>query len=216
MPSAKIKVLLKSSDAIIKLAAPKVVTAGVNVARMGPRIILRSTVELLRANLLTRIISCITILVFDIVDLTRKRISKTQFAVNVLLSLLMVVGGTVGWNFGGRWIVFELLGGMADIVGGMIGAGIVVFLSGFVFGKACDKLIESDAKKMWKILDPHIDKLPEDERKTIRDCITAACLKRMYACKDRETFARELTSAIYTAYLEEAKGEASKNEGVTA
>ncbi|MCL1786923.1 MAG: hypothetical protein FWG38_02950 [Defluviitaleaceae bacterium] len=216
MPSAKIKILLKSSDAIIKLAAPKVVTAGVNVARMGPRIILRSTVELLRANLLTRIISCITILVFDIVDLSRRRISKTQFTVNVLLSLLMVVGGTIGWNFGGQWIVFELLGSMADIVGGMIGAGLVVFLSSFVFGKACDKLIESDAKKMWKIIDPYIEKLPKDEQKPVRDCITAACLKRMYACEDRQVFAAELVDVLYQAYLDEAAREDAKNEGLVA
>jgi len=127
MPRKKIKKIIKGSDAVLKLAAPKVVTAGVNVMRMGPRIILRSTVELMRANLLTRILSCVTILVFDIFDLSRKRISKSQFTVNVILSLLLVVGGTIGWNFGGRWIVLEIMGGMADIIGGMIGGGYCCF-----------------------------------------------------------------------------------------
>ena len=205
MPRKKIKKILKGSDAIVKLAAPKVVTAGVNVMQMGPRIILRSTVQLLRANLLTRILSCITILIVDIYDLSRKRISRTQFGVNSALSLLMVVGGTVGWNFGGRWIIFEILGGMAYIIGGMIGAGVVVFLSSFVFGKACDKLIESDAQKMWKIIDPYIEKLPEMERMPVRGSITGSCLKKMYASTSREQFAEDLVNTLQEMILEEAK-----------
>jgi len=207
MPRRKIKKLIAGSDAMVKLAAPKVVTAGVNVMRMGPRIILRSTVELLRMNLLTRILSCITILIFDIIDLSRKRISKTQFVVNVVLSLLLIVSGTIGWNFGGQWFVFELLGGMADIIGSMIGAGVVVFLSGFIFGKACDKLIGSDAQNMLKIIDPYIQQLPEEERKPVRGCITSSCLKKMFACENREAFAEDLVSTLHEMYLEEAKHE---------
>ena len=203
MPRKKIKKIIKGSDAIVKLAAPKVVTAGVNVVQMGPRIILRSTVALLRANLLTRILSCITILVLDVFDLARKRISRVQFIVNVVLALLLVVSGTIGWNFGGRWFVFELLGNTAEIVGGMIGAGIIVFLSNFVFGKACDKIIESDASKMWRILDPYIEKLPEIEREPVRDSITPSCLKRMYACKNRDIFAEDLVNTLHELATEE-------------
>jgi len=205
MPRKKIKKIIKGSDAIVKLVAPKVVTAGVNVVQMGPRIILRSTVELLRANLFTRILSCITILIVDIYDLSRKRISKMQFVVNGMLSLLLVVGGTVGWNFGGRWIVFEILGGMADIIGGMIGAGIVVFFSNVVFSKACNKLIESDADKMWKIVNPYIENLPEEERVPVKASITNSCLKKMYASADRGIFAEDLVSTLHELYLEEAK-----------
>jgi len=204
MPRKKIKKILKGSDAVVKLVAPKIVTAGVNVMRMGPRIILRSTVELLRANLITRILSCITILVVDIFDLSRKRISRTQFVVNMVLSLLLVVGGTVGWTFGGRWIVFEILGGMADIIGGMIGAGIVVFLSNVVFDKACKKLVESDAQKMWKIIEPYIQQLPEEERKPVRGSITGSCLKKMYASTNREQFADDLVNTLHEMILEEA------------
>jgi len=205
MPRKKIKKIIKGSDSLIKLAAPKVVTAGVNVMRMGPRIIMRSTVELMRANLLTRILSCITILIIDIFDLSRKRISKTQFIANVILSLLLVVGGTVGWNFGGRWIALEIMGGMADIIGGMIGAGVVVFLSGFVFGKACDKLIESDAQKMWKIINRYIEALPEEEQLSVRGSITNSCLKKMFACENREAFADDLINTLHELYLEEVK-----------
>ena len=204
MPRKKIKKILKGSDAIVKLAAPKVITAGVNVMRMGPRIILRSTVELLRANLLTRILSCVTILVVDIFDLSRKRISKTQFVINGVLSLLLIIGGTVGWNFGGRWIVFEVMGGMADIVGGMIGAGIVVFLSNVVFTRACSKLVESDAEKMWKIIHPLLEQLPEEERFSIRKSITTSCLKKMFACENRQIFAEDLINTLHELYVNEA------------
>jgi len=203
MPRRKIKKILKGSDSLVKLAAPKVVTAGVNVMRMGPRIILRSTVELLRANLITRIISCITILIVDMYDLVRKRISRVQFGVNVVLSLLLVVGGTVGWTFGGRWIVFEMMGGFADIIGGMIGAGVAVFLSSFVFGRACNKLIESDAAKMWKIIDPYVSRLPEEERDPVRACVSNSCLKKMFASADREVFAEDLIGTLHGLYLEE-------------
>ena len=203
MPRKKIKKIIKGSDAVVKLVAPKVVTAGVNVMRMGPRIIMRSAVELLRANLITRILSCVTILIVDIYDLSRKRISRTQFAVNCVLSLLLVVGGTVGWTFGGRWIVIEILGGMADIIGGMIGAGIVVFLSNVVFDKACKKLVESDAEKMWKIINPYIEKQPEEERQPIRASITGSCLKKMYASTDRELFAEDLVNTLHEMIIKE-------------
>lgn len=202
MPRKKIKKIIKGSDAVIKLAAPKVVTAGVNVMRMGPRIVLRSTVELLRANLLTRILSCITILILDLYDLGRKRISRVQFGVNVVLSLLLVVGGTIGWNFGGRWFVFEVMGGFADIIGGMIGAGLVVFFSNFIFDKACNKIVESDATKMWKILDPYICNLPVIEQEPVRKSITPSCLKKMYACENREIFAEDLVATLHELAME--------------
>ena len=198
----KVKKLIKGSDTLIKLAAPKIVTAGVNIMHMGPRIILRSTIELLRANLFTRILSCVTILVVDIYDLTRKRISKTQFTCNVILSLLIIVSGTIGWNMGGLWFAFEFLGGFADIIGGIIGAGITVFLSNLVFDKTCNILIESDAKKMWKIIDPYIEKLPEEERIPVRQSITGSCLKKMFACEEREVFAENLVSVLHEMILE--------------
>jgi len=197
MPRKKIKKIIKGSDAVIKLAAPKVVTAGVNIMYMGPRIILRSTVQLLRANLLTRILSCITILILDVYDLGRKRISRLQFAVNLVLSLILVVSGTIGWEIGRRWLIFEAMGGLADIVGSIIGAGIVVFLSNFAFDKACNKLIESDAQKMWKIINPYIEKLPDTERDPVRGSITNSCLKKMFACEDRETFAEDLVNTLH-------------------
>ena len=189
-----LKKLLKDSDTIIKLVTREVVTALVNILQMGPRIIFRSTVQLLRANLLTRVLSCITILIIDIYDLIRRRISKKQFICNVILSVLLIITGTIGWNMGGLWLAFEFLGGFADIIGSIIGAGITVFLSNFVFDKTCNILIESDAKSMLKIIDPYIEKLPEEKRLLVKKQITGSCLKKMFASEDKEAFAENLVN----------------------
>ncbi|MCL2387684.1 MAG: hypothetical protein FWC89_09090 [Defluviitaleaceae bacterium] len=186
------KLISSKKDQAIKIVAPKVVTGLANVMRLGPRMIFRSTMELLRANLITRILSCITLLVVDVYDLAKKRISVPQFTKNVILSALLVISGTVGWNWGSQWIVLEVFGGFVDIVGGIIGAGIMSFLSNLLLDKASGKIIETDAQKMWKILDPHIEALPENEQQEIRDKITSTCLKNMYASEDREKYAADL------------------------
>jgi len=190
------KMIIKKKESAVKLIAPKIVTAIANIMRLGPRMIFRSTVELMRANLITRILSCITLLVVDVYDLTRKRISNAQFTKNVILSALLVVSGTLGWNFGSRWIVIEIFGGFVDIVGGIVGAALFSLVSNFILDKISGKLVESDAQKMWKILDPHIDALPEEDREYAREHVTAKCLKRMYASKDKEAFAIELVAKL--------------------
>ena len=195
------KMLSNKKDQAIKIIAPKIVTGLANIMRLGPRMIFRSTVELLRANLLTRILSCITLLAVDIYDLARKRISWVQFTKNVILSAMLVVSGTVGWNWGSRWIVLEFFGGFVDIVGGIIGAAIMSFLSNFVLDKASEKIIETDSQKMWKILDPYIDALDESKQAEIRDKITDSCLKKMYASKDRQAFATELIDLLHNSKI---------------
>ncbi|MCL1843998.1 MAG: hypothetical protein FWF79_09310 [Defluviitaleaceae bacterium] len=183
-------------DQIVKIIAPKVITGLVNILRMGPRMIFRSTMELLRANLITRLLSCITLLVVDVYDLAKKRISKPQFMKNVILSALLVISGTLGWNLGSRWIVLEFFGGFVDIVGGIIGAAVMSFLSNLILDKAGAKIIESDAQKMWKILEPFIDALDKNEQQEIRDNITCTCLKNMYASEDRQAYAKELIKRL--------------------
>ncbi|MCL1862701.1 MAG: hypothetical protein FWF78_03945 [Defluviitaleaceae bacterium] len=190
------KFLANKKDQGLKIIAPKVVTGLANIMRLGPRMIFRSTMELLRANLITRILSCVTLLVVDVYDLLRRRISRTQFVKNVILSALLVVSGTIGWYWGSAWIVLEFLGGFVDIVGGIIGAAILSFLSNYVLDKASAKVIETDAQKMWKIIDPHLTGLSDDEAEEIRDGITCTCLKKMYASEDRQSYAADLISRI--------------------
>ena len=190
------KIVLKKKDAVVKMVAPKIVTAIANIMRLGPRMIFRSTIELMRANLITRILSCITLLFVDTYDFVRKRISRAQFVKNVILSAMLVISGTVGWNLGSRWIVIEIFGGFVDIVGGILGAAIMSFVSNFVLDKISGKLVESDAQKMWKILDPHIEKLSEEDQEYAREHVTGKCLKQMYASKDKEAFAARLVAKL--------------------
>jgi hypothetical protein len=77
-------------------------------------------------------------------------------------------------------------------VGGIIGAAILTALSNLLLDKASRRLVETDAQKMWKILDPHIEALDEADQEWARNHVTTSCLKKMYASDDREEYAREL------------------------
>ena len=182
----------KGVDAVVRMAAPKAVTVGINILQMGPRVIFRSAVQLLRANLFTRILSCMTLLLLDLADLSRRRISKVQFARNILLSLILVASGTFGWYAGSRWLVLEMLGSAVEIVGGMIGAGVFGTVSGVAFDRICSKYIKSDAQQMWDIINTCIADLPGSEQAAIRAKINSADLKKMFACEDRQVYARDL------------------------
>ena len=190
------KFINTQKDRALKIIAPKVVTGLTNILWLGPRMIFRSAVELLRANFITRILSCVTILFLDIFDLAKKRISKAQFTKNVILSIILIVSGTVGWNWGSKWIVLEFFGGFVDIAGGIIGASAMGFISNWILDKTSSKFIETDAEKMWKILDPYIDALPQDEQEEIRNGITGTCLKKMFASDDKEEYASELINRL--------------------
>jgi hypothetical protein len=193
---AKKKLNIKGADSAIRMFAPKMVTIGINILQMGPRMIFRSTIQLLRANLFTRILSCLTLLLLDLVDLCRRRISKVQFIRNILFSLILIACGTFGWNIGSRWLVLEALGSAVEVVGGMIGAGALGVLSSVVFDKICNKLIRSDAHKMWDIINPHLSELSEEEQAKIRKNITGSELKKMFACKDKEVYAHDLVKQM--------------------
>jgi len=193
---AKKKFKIKGIESVIRMAAPKVVTIGINILRMGPRMIFRSAVYLLRTNLFTRILSCFTLLVLDLFDLVKRRISKAQFVRNILFSLILIAFGTFGWNIGSRWLVVEMLGSAVEIVGGMIGAGVLGAASGVVFDKICNKFMRSDAQQMWDIIDPYVSELPDGEQSAVRKSISNSDLKKMFACKDRQDYADKLVKEL--------------------
>jgi hypothetical protein len=134
------------------------------------------------------------LLLLDLIDLYRRRISKAQFVRNISLSLILVACGTFGWNIGSRWIALEILGSAVEIVGGMIGAGVLGAASSVAFDKLCGRFVKSDAQKMWEIINPHIIELPERERAVIKKQITNSDLKKMYAAKDKKAHACGLIS----------------------
>jgi len=191
------KIIKQKKETAAKLIAPKVVTAFTNVVRMGPRIIFRSTVELLKANLITRIISSLSLLVIDIIDLIRKRISKTQFIKNIVLSALLVLSGTLGWELGTQWLSVELAGILVvEVFVGIIGAGILSFSTNWVACKIADKYVKSDADQMLDIIDLHISNFSKEEQEFIREHITLVCLKKMHASENRDAYGLELVNRL--------------------
>ena len=191
------KIVQKKKDTVAKMVAPKVVTAFANIVRMGPRIIFRSTVELLKANLITRILGCLSLLVIDIIDLVRKRISKVQFTKNVILSALLVLSGTLGWEIGTYWLSVELAAiVVVEVIVGIIGAGTLSFLTNWIACKIADKCVKSDADQMLDIIDTQISDLPKEEQESIREHITLSCLKKMYASNNREAYGLEIINKL--------------------
>jgi len=115
---------------ISKLIFPKVATIVFNFVRIGPRVILRSTFQLLRTNIWTRLISTILLVFFDLYSYMKRKISKKQLFINLVLSFSLLIGGTVGWTAGtsgALLIVAENT--FLFIVAGIIGAGL--FSAGF-------------------------------------------------------------------------------------
>jgi len=83
-----------------RLLIPKVVKLFSNMMMLGPRLIFRSGLNLLKANPVTRFFSVVSLVILDIWLLVRKKISKSQFVINIVFSFSMLVGGTIGWNAG--------------------------------------------------------------------------------------------------------------------
>jgi len=91
---------------ISKLVFPKASQILTNVIQLGPRVVLRSTTQLLRVNPLTRIVSVTSLTFIDIFLLAKKKISLNQFFINLTYSLTMFAGSTIGW-YAGRFVATQ-------------------------------------------------------------------------------------------------------------
>jgi len=85
---------------ISKLVFPKASQMLTNAIQLGPRVVLRSATQLLRVNPLTRIVSVTSLTFIDIFLLAKKRISLSQFFINLTYSFTMFAGSTIGWYAG--------------------------------------------------------------------------------------------------------------------
>ena len=176
-----------NKDKIVRLVAPQAAKIGTNLLRSGFRIVLRSSVQLMRANVLTRIISCLTIFILDLIDLSKHRISIAQLIRNMILSILLVLLGVLGWNIGAQWLAIEF-------IGGVIGMLFMSTLPPYLIDKLVNKFIMSDSQKMLCIIKDLLNDYPmeEKEKNLILRQLTASQLKKMYASEDKETFAKQL------------------------
>ena len=91
-----------------KMFIPKFATLLLNMFKLGPRIFMRSTMQLFKANLFVRILTSLLVLLYDLAFLLTKRISKKQFAINTVVTLSLLVGGTAGW-YGGQYAVLGVI-----------------------------------------------------------------------------------------------------------
>ena len=155
-----------SSEQIAKLTAPKIVPALYNAMSIGPRLILRGAIQLLRANIVTRLLSVTTLVIIDTVCFSRKWISGKQYIMNVVLALTFLVGGTYGWYLGVWFAGLILLEGLAvGIIMGIIGAALTSSCLGFAAERFLKRITTSDT---------------DDVREEFRNALYAqACSKQL-------------------------------------
>ena len=190
-----------STSDIARMAAPKAAQFLYNALRVGPRVILRSAFELLRANAITRVLSAVVLLTIDTVALVRGRISTKQYVINIMLAFMLLVGGTAGWYLGSGVVALVVAEGVAlSVIAGILGAGLVGAGLGMMWEKVVGLFIKDDTSDMLDICNEIFCEcagqysLNDDEANEAVDIIQidTACVRSMYASADKQAFARSL------------------------
>ena len=121
---------------LLKLTMPKVVQLGFNFVRLGPRTIFRSGIQLLRANFWTRTLSVLVVIIFDVYLFLRKKITGRELIVNIINSLILIAGATIGW-IGATAIALQYWEqhSLPYFIFGIIGASVVGFLFEWIGNK---------------------------------------------------------------------------------
>ncbi|WP_199825329.1 hypothetical protein [Gorillibacterium timonense] len=204
--------LVGSSEAIVNVMGPKASAMLVNALRSGTNIYgaaaMKSAAKLLRSNAITAGVSIVVLSSVDVVNIFRGRISGTQLFKNITNTAASVGGGAAGWVGGAA--AGAAIGSAVPIIGtaigGFVGGLAGAFAGGSLAGKASDSLlgvfIEDDAKQMIEIIEKSFIQLAEDyllnkteaERiiDALKEDLTGASLKDMFASSDRQTFAQNL------------------------
>jgi hypothetical protein len=153
---------LKSGN-LFKLVFPKVATMALNFVRIGPRVILRSTFQLLRTNIWTRLVSTILLVFFDFYSFFKGRISKKQLFIDLILSLSLLVGGTAGWvvgTNGALLIVAENT--LLFIIAGLIGAGLFSSFLDRISRWILGFFLSSDVEDMLTVINEEFAQMVEE------------------------------------------------------
>ena len=191
---------------LAKLILPKLATMAINLVSIGPRIILRSAFQILRTNIWTRLISALILVFFDLYRFAKKKISRKQLFINLILSAALVVGGTTGWIFGTysiERIVAENT--VLWIVAGLIGAGVLSTIADNIGKKILGRFIKTDIEDMLDLINEEFEQLAceyalcEEEVDAIAkevelsDKICMDC----YSKGDRKKYARKLLEPYF-------------------
>ncbi|MCL1997452.1 MAG: hypothetical protein FWG65_01645 [Turicibacter sp.] len=195
---------ISSTNDLARVVAPKLTQFLYNILRVGPRVILRSAFELLRANTITRVLSAIVLILIDTISLIKGRISFKQYVINLVLAFMLMIGGTVGWVLGGHIVSLVILENVViGIVAGLIGAGALGAFFALAWDRFVKKFIRDDTRCMLDICNAVFAELIDRHELTEQEIalakerinITSAFLVDMYAQRTqecREEFALEL------------------------
>ena len=194
---SKIEKIKSNPSEVAKLAAPKVVQVLYNAIIIGPRLILRSAFYLLRANIVTRVLSAVVLVIFDTYFLIRRHISIRQYFINVAMALALLIGSTAGWYWGGDITALVIDNVIIGFIGSLIGAGLVGFGLGAVVERLMTRFIKDDTKAMLEICNETFCELAaeyglDDEQasevvKAIE--VDGKVVREMYASPDKKAFA---------------------------
>ena len=195
------KTKIASKQDFLKIAAPKSTQFLYNLLRVGPRVVLRSAFELLKANMFTRILSAVVLMSIDTISLTKGRISKKQYFINISLAFMLLFGGTAGWIMGGRVVAHVMIEGAAiGIVAALIGAGALGGAAAFLWEKFISLFFKSDTEEMLDLFNLEFYNevsarcLREAEILRVKECIelTTDTTKEMFVCEERNAFAKNI------------------------
>jgi len=153
---------LKSGN-LFKLVFPKVATMALNLIQIGPRVILRSTFQLLRTNIWTRLLSTILLVFFDLYSYLRGRISRKQLFINIVLSFSLLIGGTVGWTAGtsgALLIVAENT--LLFIIAGIVGAGLASAGFDRISRQVLNRFLSSDMEDVLIVINEEFVQIAEE------------------------------------------------------
>jgi len=163
-----------NANDLARLAAPKTAQMLYNAMRVGPRLILRSAFELLRANMITRVISVVVLLAIDKFSLIKGRISVKQFIINVTLALMLLVGGTAGWFLGSQALSMVMESLVLGILAGLIGAGLLSAGLSFLVNRIIHLFVKDDTEDMLDIYNQCFAALAEEHALNEDEICTAA------------------------------------------
>lgn len=204
--------LIGSSEAIVSIMGPKASAMLVNAFRSGTNIYgaaaMKSAAKMLRGNAITGAVSVVVLSSVDIVNIFRGRISGKQLFKNVANTASTVAGGTAGWVGGASAgaAIGSVIPVIGTAVGGFLGGLIGTFAAGAATSKVSNAVlgafIEDDADEMVRIIEKVFQELASDyllnqkEAENIvdelKDELTGATLKDMFASSNRKRYARNL------------------------
>ena len=200
-----VRTILKEKG-LVKMVLPKASAVLVNLIQMGPRVLLRSAFQVLRANIVTRIVSAIVILVIDLYSFAKRKISLKQLIINIILSCMLLIGGTVGWNAGTNVVV----GVVAEntviwILAGIVGAGVLGSVLDSLCKKILSRFIRSDVEDMVRLINVKFEEMvaeqgmsdEEAERVAEKIKVDKKICVHCFQKSDRNKFVRELLEPYF-------------------